>query len=80
MSASPLLNAAGRRHFRRSPCRAISPGARRATRGCAIRPIRPASKRSSRYADAGADIHGARMRALIVVLWRAGLRISEALA
>src|SRR5690348_730691 len=29
---------------------------------------------------AGETIHGQRMRALIVVLWRAGLRISEALA
>jgi site-specific recombinase XerC len=29
---------------------------------------------------AGETIHGQRLRALIVVLWRAGLRISEALA
>jgi integrase len=29
---------------------------------------------------AGATIHGQRLRGLIVVLWRAGLRISEALA
>jgi site-specific recombinase XerC len=29
---------------------------------------------------AGDDIHGRRLRALIVVLWRAGLRICEALA
>jgi integrase/recombinase XerD len=29
---------------------------------------------------AGGDRHGLRMRALIAVLWRAGLRISEALA
>ena len=28
---------------------------------------------------AGEDIHGARIRALVVILWRAGLRISEAL-
>jgi site-specific recombinase XerD len=28
---------------------------------------------------AGHDLHGARIRALIVVLWRAGLRINEAL-
>lgn len=28
----------------------------------------------------GTSAHGLRMRALIVVLWRAGLRISEALA
>jgi site-specific recombinase XerD len=29
---------------------------------------------------AGTSVHGARLRALIVVLWRAGLRIHEALA
>jgi site-specific recombinase XerD len=29
--------------------------------------------------QAGASVHGARIRGLIVVLWRAGLRISEAL-
>jgi integrase len=28
----------------------------------------------------GGDTHGERLRALIVLLWRAGLRISEALA
>ena len=30
--------------------------------------------------QAGAGLHGHRTRALIVILWRAGLRISEALA
>src|ERR1035437_9630949 len=30
--------------------------------------------------QAGADRHGLRLRALIAVLWRGGLRISEALA
>jgi site-specific recombinase XerD len=30
--------------------------------------------------QAGDDRHGLRMRALVAVLWRAGLRISEALA
>ena len=29
---------------------------------------------------AGDDVHGRRLRALIVILWRAGLRIQEALA
>jgi site-specific recombinase XerC len=29
---------------------------------------------------AGADLHGDRVRALIVILWRAGLRIQEALS
>lgn len=30
--------------------------------------------------EAGTDRHGARVRALIVVLWRGGLRIQEALS
>jgi site-specific recombinase XerD len=30
--------------------------------------------------QAGSDRHGLRLRAMIAVLWRAGLRISEALA
>lgn len=30
--------------------------------------------------QAGTDLHGRRLRGLIIVLWRAGLRISEALA
>jgi site-specific recombinase XerD len=74
-----LLDAAGRR---RSP--ATIAGHRR---GC------PPRNKGMRYpADpprteeiiavmrqAGYGIHGARMRALIVVLWRAGLRINEAL-
>jgi site-specific recombinase XerD len=29
---------------------------------------------------AGDDAHGRRLRALIVILWRAGLRVQEALA
>ena len=74
-----LLDAAGRK---RSP--ATLPGHRR---GCAPR------NKGQRYpADpprieeivavmraAGPGAHGARMRALIVILWRAGLRIHEAL-
>jgi hypothetical protein len=39
MSVPPLLNAAGRRRSP-PPCPAISPGAGRATRDCATRPIR----------------------------------------
>jgi integrase len=75
-----LLDAAGRR---RSP--ATVPGYRR---GC------PPRKKDRRYpADpprveeiiavmraAGTGVHGARIRALIAILWRAGLRIQEALA
>ena len=30
--------------------------------------------------QAGTDVYGRRLRGLIVMLWRAGLRISEALA
>src|SRR3984957_4311715 len=44
--------------------RGISPDGRRTTRGCNTRLTR----------------HGLRLRGLIAVLWRAGLRISEALA
>jgi integrase len=75
-----LLDAAGRR---RSP--ATLPG---------FHAGRPPRSKGMRYpADpptveeivavmraAGETIHGQRLRALIVVLWRAGLRISEALA
>lgn len=76
---SVLLDAAGRR---RSP--ATLPGYRA---GCA-----PRNKGRSFPADpprveeiiavmraAGETIHGARVRALVVILWRAGLRINEAL-
>jgi integrase len=64
---------------RRSPCPAISPGARRATR--AALPARSAHGRGDRrrHARGGDAAHGARLRALIVLLWRAGLRINEAL-
>jgi hypothetical protein len=75
-----LLDAAGRR---RSPATVL--GYRR---GC------PPRNKDRRYpADpprvgkiiavmraAGTGVHGARIRALIVILWRAGLRIQEALA
>jgi site-specific recombinase XerD len=80
MTTSALLDAAGRR---RSP--ATLPGHHRA------RP--PRNKGRAYPADpptveeivavmrcAGVSPHGLRVRALIVVLWRAGLRISEALA
>jgi integrase len=80
MSVQPLLDAAGRR---RSP--ATMPGFRAG--------IAPRNKGQSYPADpptvdeivavmrqAGHDRHGHRLRALIVVLWRAGLRIHEALS
>jgi putative heme transporter len=78
-SPCPLLNAAGRR---RSP--ATLPGhlAGRPPRnkGAAL-PARPPPVEEivAVMRAAGDDSHGARMRALIVLLWRAGLRINEAL-
>jgi integrase len=75
-----LLDAAGRR---RSP--ATMPGyhAGRPPRNKGIRyPADPPRVEEivSVMRQAGPGIHGARPRALIVVLWRAGLRISEALS
>jgi site-specific recombinase XerD len=80
MSVQPLLDAAGRR---RSP--ATTPGFRAG--------IAPRNKGQRYPADppsvdeivvvmrqAGHDRHGHRLSALIVVLWRAGLRIHEALS
>ncbi len=79
-AVQPLLDAAGRR---RSP--ATTPGFRRG--------IAPRNKGQRYPADpptideivavmrqAGQDRHGHRLNALIVVLWRAGLRINEALS
>jgi site-specific recombinase XerD len=75
-----LLDAAGRP---RSP--ATMPGyhAGRPPRNKAIRyPADPPRVEEivSVMRQAGPRIHGARLRGLIVVLWRAGLRISEALS
>ena len=80
MSVQPLLDAAGRR---RSP--ATTPGFRTG--------VAPRNKGQRYPADpptvdeivavmrqAGHDRHGHRLTALIVVLWRAGLRIHEALS
>ncbi len=80
MTASPVLDSAGRR---RSP--ATMPG---------YHAGRPPRNKGRRYpADpptveeivgvmrqVGGGRHGARLRAVIVVLWRGGLRIQEALA
>ena len=79
-SVQPLLDAAGRR---RSP--ATMPGARAG--------VAPRNKGQRYPADpptvdeivavmrqAGRDRHGHRLNALIVVLWRGGLRINEALS
>jgi site-specific recombinase XerD len=74
-----LLDAAGRR---RSP--ATLPGYRS---GCAPRnkglqyPADPPRVEEiiAVMGSAGESVHGARIRALVVILWRAGLRINEAL-
>ena len=77
---SVLLDAAGHRRSPR-PCPAITEGGRRATRARSTRPIRRPSRKSSlSCASVGDRSDGRRLRALIVLLWRAGLRISEALA
>ncbi len=80
MSVSPLLNAAGRR---RSP--ATLPGylAGRPPRNEGIRypaDPPPVEEIVAVMHQAGDGVHGARARGLIVVLWRAGLRIQEALS
>ena len=81
MTVSSVLDAAGRR---RSPAtHARLP--RRATAAqqgaCVTRPTRRRSRRSSRSCATPATTATAgALRALIVVLWRAGLRIQEALA
>lgn len=80
MTVSVVLDSAGRR---RSP--ATMPGyhSGRAPRNKGVRyPADPPTVQEivAVMRAAGQDRHGARLRALIVVLWRAGLRIQEALA
>jgi integrase len=80
MTASAVLDAAGRR---RSP--ATMPGyhAGRPPRNKGIRyPADPPTidEIVAVMRHAGTDRHGWRLRAVIVVLWRAGLRVQEALA
>jgi integrase len=80
MSARPLLNAAGRRrslvtlpgYFAGRPPR---------NKGLRYPPDPPTVEEIvAVIRQAGDGVHGARMRALVVLLWRAGLRINEALA
>ena len=80
MTVSAVLDAAGRR---RSPATmpATTPGVCPATRG-RLYPADPPTVEEiigvmRQTAD---DRHGARLRALIVVLWRGGLRVQEALS
>jgi site-specific recombinase XerD len=80
MTVSAVLDSAGRR---RSP--ATMPGyhAGRPPRNKGLRyPADPPTVQEiiAVMREAGTDRHGARLRALIVVLWRGGLRIQEALA
>ena len=79
MSAPPLLNAAGRR---RSPVTLPGYLAGRPPRNKGPRyPPDPPTVEEivNVMRQAGDGVHGARMRALVVLLWRAGLRINEAL-
>jgi integrase len=80
MTDLPALDRAGRR---RSP--ATMPGyhAGRPPRnkGMQYRQTRPPSTRSwASWRHTGNNRHGFRLRAITVVLWRAGLRVQEALA
>ena len=80
MSAPPLLNAAGRR---RSPVTLPGYLAGRPPRNKGLRyPPDPPTVEEivAVMRQAGATPHGLRMGGLIVVPWRAGLRIHEALA
>jgi integrase len=75
-----LLDAAGRR---RSPATLASSHAGRPSRNKGMRyPADPPAVEEvvAVMRAAGETMHGQRLRGLIVVLWRAGLRISEALA
>jgi integrase len=75
-----LVDAAGRR---RSPATmpGFHAGVRRGTKVAVTQPILRRSPRSSPSSrQAGDDLRGRRLRGLVVVLWRAGLRIHEALA
>jgi integrase len=76
VSAPPLLNAAGRR---RSPATLPSYLAGRPPRNKGLRYPPTVEEIVAVMRQAGDGVHGARLRALIVLLWRAGLRIQEAL-
>jgi integrase len=79
MSTPPLLNAAGRR---RAPVTLPGYLAGRPPRNKGLRyPPDPPTVEEivAVMRQAGDGAHGARMRAFVVLLWRAGLRITEAL-
>ena len=78
--SQPLLDAAGRR---RSPATLPQFHAGRSPRNKGMRyPADPPTIEEivAVLRAAGDGVHGRRLRGLIVVLWRAGLRIHEALA
>jgi integrase len=80
MTVSPLLDSAGRR---RSPATLPGYHAGRAPRNNGLRyPAAPPTVEEfiAVMRQTGNDRHGTRLRALIIVLWRGGLRIQEALA
>src|SRR4051812_35667067 len=64
-----------------SGCRSFAPAGRRAIRGFRYPADPPTVEEIIAVMRAAGDaVHGRRLRGLIVVLWRAGLRICEALA
>ena len=80
MTVSPMLDAAGRR---RSPATLPGYHAGRPPRNKGqLYPADPPTVEEiiAVMRQAGDDRHGARVRALIAVLWRGGLRVQEALA
>ena len=80
MTVSPVLDSAGRR---RSPATLPGYHAGRAPRNKGLRyPADPPTVEeiSAVMRETGDDRHGFRLRALIIALWRGGLRIQEALA
>ena len=80
MQSSMLFDAAGRR---RSPATmpGFTPGARLATRGRRY-PADPPNVEEivAVIREAGVSVYGVRLRGLVALLWRSGLRIGEALA
>jgi site-specific recombinase XerD len=80
MTVTPTLDAAGRR---RSPATLLGYHAGRSPRNKGVRyPADPPTVEEivSVMREVGTERHGARLRALIAVLWRGGLRIQEALS
>jgi hypothetical protein len=66
---------------RRRRCRDSTPVVRRATRGCATPADLPKVEEIIAVMRAAGDNpHGRRLRALIVIVWRAGLRVHADLA